>query len=455
MEQKRSIILCGTEHFSHGAMDNITLQDGALILDDVAGQHVLYGCYTSPEFSLPPFCRLNMSWNADAPAGTVIEVQCRVRVGGKWSGWKSFGKWSPDYPRRSVRSTNEDDEDQLVFIMGDTLTVAVPGGGNALQMRVFLYADNEQLTPRVRLLAASVRPLQWNRQSGKPLDRRLYLPEYDMASHDPSFGSSMDLPLTLASLMNNCGRDILPEELAYIMADGATADCRNVAYAAAAAGCMDCECYQLWMDPKEMRAEIRKGRPLAVELDGSVVRENGPVWMGLYGFGYDEAVHADYVCLNDPFAPRGAVRRTMDIVEFERESTGRVLVMHPISPKESAACRPLRRACSLKPGSEWGTWCFEFRGDPLPLPDDFSGWLAASVRSGPTSATTAGRRFARIARTAEGGIRLPEELMVPGARYTIFAVDSQGTLRVAELQLPRQLSRPLSLTEKIESTAMR
>ena len=440
IEQKRNIILYGAERFSRGAFDNVTLQDGALRLDDVAGQHVLYGCYTSQEFTMPAFSSVNVSWNADTPAGTVIETQCRVWVGGKWSAWKSFGKWSPDYPRRSVRVASED-ADTMVFVMGDTVTVAMTGGATALQMRIFLYADNEQLTPHVQLLAASVRPLKWNRWKGKPLERRLYLPEYDIGSHDPSFGASMDLPLTLAAMMNRYGLDILPEELAYIMADGATADCRNAAYAAAAVGCIGFESYQAWMDLKELRAEIRQGCALAVELNGCEEKEGGTGWMGLWGFGYDEAVQADYLLLNDPFAPRGAVGRTMDIAEFERRATGRVLVVHPTRHKRPT-CRPLRRTCSLKPGTEPGTWDFDFRGEPLPLPDDFSGWLAASVRGGPASATTANRSFARIEKTLSGGIRLPVEMRVPGARYTIYAVDTTGALWVAELQLQNQITKP-------------
>ena len=64
MEQKRNILLRGTESFSRGEFDNVALENGAIVLDDVAGRHVLYGCYTGPELALPAFCSLNMSWNA-------------------------------------------------------------------------------------------------------------------------------------------------------------------------------------------------------------------------------------------------------------------------------------------------------------------------------------------------------------------------------------------------------
>lgn len=442
MEQKRNIILRGAEMLSRGSLDNVALQDGAIVLDEIGGQHVLYGCYTSPEIAMPAFCNLNMSWNADTPKGTVVEAQCRVYAGGEWSGWKSFGKWSPDYPRRSVRAVaGESGGDVNVFVIGDMITVAVPGGGSALQMRVFLYTDDERTSPVVRLLAAAVRPLQWQRQTGVPINRMLYLPEYDVASHDPSFGASMDLPLTVAALLNHYGEDVLPEEVAYMMSDGATADCRNAAYAAAAAGACAYECYQAWVDLKDLRSQIRQGFCAAVELERPGARDKDLVWMGLRGFGHDEAVHADYVQLNDPSALRGSVSRTMAVTDFERYFTGRALILHR-RPHGVHGCRPLRRTCSLKAGKEPGTWDFEYRGEPDPLAEDFDGWLALTPRGGPACATTAHRSFHRIAKSLAGGIRLPEELRTPGARYTVYAVDETGALRVAELRLPGVPPRP-------------
>ncbi len=439
MEQKRNIILRGTESFSRGELDNVALENGAIVLDDVAGRHVLYGCYTGPELALPPFCSLNMSWNAVTPHGTVVEAQCRILAGGVWSPWKSFGKWSPEFPRKSVRGA---DESLTVFVLGDLVTVAVPGGGTAVQMRMYLYTDDEKETPSVRLLAAAARPLQWEKQAGGPVNRALYLPEYDRASHDPSFGDSMDLPLVLTALMNRYGADILPEEIAYAMSDGATGDCHNAAYGAAAAGACGCECYQAWMDLREVRAEVRAGYSLAVEMErGGTGRAGGTLWMGLHGFGHDDGVHADYVLLNDPSRPRGAVARTMALADFVRYFTGRALVFHPRAHGLTGSL-PRRLGCSLRPAGQPGEYSYEYRGEPWPLPEDFSGWLACTARGGDAFATTAQRAFLRLERTEAGGIRLPEALRTPGARYTVYAVDAAGAMRVAELVLPGERPAP-------------
>ena len=96
MEQRNNLVLHGTETFSRGALDNVALESGAVVLDSSAGRYLPYGSYTTPEFAMPAFCNLNVSWNASAPHNTMVEVRCRVYAGNTWTGWLSFGKWAPD-----------------------------------------------------------------------------------------------------------------------------------------------------------------------------------------------------------------------------------------------------------------------------------------------------------------------------------------------------------------------
>ena len=56
MEQRNNLVLQGTETFSRGQLDNVALENGALVLDSVAGRSLLYGSYTTPEFAMPAFC---------------------------------------------------------------------------------------------------------------------------------------------------------------------------------------------------------------------------------------------------------------------------------------------------------------------------------------------------------------------------------------------------------------
>ena len=119
----------------------------------------------------------------------------------------------------------------------------------------------------MRLLAAAVRPLAWDRQDGAVVNHRLYLPEYSLSGRDPSFGREMDLSLVMASLMNRWGEDILPEEVAYTMLDFANTGVHNAAYAVAAAACCGYPSWQGWLDLKELRAQIHDGCSVGVEME--------------------------------------------------------------------------------------------------------------------------------------------------------------------------------------------
>ena len=52
MEQRNNLVLHGTETFSRGALDNVALESGAVVLDSSAGRYLPYGSYTTPELIL-------------------------------------------------------------------------------------------------------------------------------------------------------------------------------------------------------------------------------------------------------------------------------------------------------------------------------------------------------------------------------------------------------------------
>ena len=162
----------------------------------------------------------------------------------------------------------------------------------------------------------------------------------------------MDLPLVMAALMNRWGEDILPEEVAYAMEDGSTRSTGNTAFAAAAAGCCGYPCWQAWMDLADLREQIHDGCSVAVQVERRVRGQRDPVrlWMGLHGFGHDDAVMADFVLLNDPTADTdGAVNCTMALVDFMRYFTGKAIAqssgrLRPTVPGGcGASCTPAAR----------------------------------------------------------------------------------------------------------------
>ena len=223
-----------------------------------------------------------------------------------------------------------------------------------------------------------------------------------------------------------------------MMEDKATSSTGNGAFAAAAAGCCGYPCWQAWMDLKDLRAQIHDGCSVAVRVERRVrgQRDSVGVWMGLRGFGHDDAVLADFVLLNDPTADTdGAVNCTMAVTDFLRYFTGRAIALRG-KPRDVEADRPRRILCELEKTGEPGVYTFVQRGQKDLLPEEFSGWLAASRHDGIAHATTAHRTFKRLEKTAEGGIRFSAEQLAAGGRYSVYAVDQTGRMRVAEVRLP-------------------
>ena len=188
--------------------------------------------------------------------------------------------------------------------------------------------------------------------------------------------------------------------------------------------------------------------PVQVERRVRGQRDPTRLWMGLRGFGHDDAVMADFVLLNDPTADTdGAVNCTMALVDFMRYFTGKAIALRP-KQREAEADRPRRLRCDLHAGTQPGVYYFERRGEPADLPEDFSGWIACAPHDGVAHATTAHRTFLRCTRTEDGGVQFPPELLAAGGRCSVYAVDQTGTMRVAEVRLPKPKPVPASTEPK-------
>ena len=237
------------------------------------------------------------------------------------------------------------------------------------------------------------------------------------------------------------------------MADKATGSTGNAAFAAAAAGCCGYPCWQAWMDLKDLREQIHDGCSVAVRIERHIRGQRDPVgvWMGLRGFGHDDAVLADFVLLNDPTADSdGAVNCTMAVTDFARYFTGRAIALRP-KPRDIEADRPRRVPCSFEYSTEDDCWYLSLRGQRQLLPAEFSGWAACSPHDGVAHATTAHRTFRRMERTRTGGFRFPPEQTASGGRCSIYIIDQTGTMQFAEVRLPTPPPAP-SAPEANQST---
>ena len=119
--------------------------------------------WLSPELTnATPWNELIVSWNAEAPAGTWLQVEARAIYAGRHTKFYSMGRWTHDnvpFPRASVPGQRDADGDVQV----DTLVLKQPttnvqvcltlGGTNGLRPRLkFLGVAlcNTKVTPVVR-----------------------------------------------------------------------------------------------------------------------------------------------------------------------------------------------------------------------------------------------------------------------------------------------------------------
>ena len=102
---------------------------------------------------LQPECQLERLCAPQHHGGGALPGICRSR---NWTGWMSFGKWAPGYPRCSCNSQSDDG---MIFLMGDTVTVATPGGGTGVQLQVNLSTNDDKVLAR--------RCACWPRQCGR------------------------------------------------------------------------------------------------------------------------------------------------------------------------------------------------------------------------------------------------------------------------------------------------
>lgn len=164
------IVFTTVDDFTKGKHEGTGAQaanNGAVALKEGVSK----GVYTSPEIETRPFEYLILSWNADTPEGTYIEIEGRVYAGvaGKrqWSGWLSWGNWSTTtFAAEDGKVTLPGSapaakaEDSIAKISTDELFVRGSAGETAdrFQYRLTLHALADKKTaPKVFLVAGTIR----------------------------------------------------------------------------------------------------------------------------------------------------------------------------------------------------------------------------------------------------------------------------------------------------------
>lgn len=443
---KNLYLMSGTDAFTKGWLDNVALTENAVCLEQTGARYLLYGCFTSPEIRFPAFRELAVSWNAETPNGTVVEAQARVMVDGEWTGWMSFGKWSPYIERNSLYQ----EPAKPAYIEGDTIHIPA-GRASQAQLRIYLYTNDDQITPLVRLLAASVRPVEWHPTEVQPYTMLLRLPAYSQTNRDPFFTGSMSAPVTLASMINRWGQDMLPEEFAWGMYDNSNGDCFNHAFMVALAGSYGYHAYRAYLEPTAIWQHIKAGDSVAVRLHYAADQEQAaqkglPILPGAFDTGVDQCMAVRgfeleegqiYVQVNDSLAPTDQqAEHRYPMKEFWEAYSGEAMIVTGKQNNQNKGC-PIRRHAYLKALEQVGEYLFQTaEGEPIPLPEDFKGTLACTVKDGVAHATTAHKIFHYLTKTPQGAVKIPQELFEAGRKITVYAVFSSGSGLVAEINVP-------------------
>lgn len=439
--EKNTFLLRDTEAFMRGELDNVTVAGGQILLDMVQGGYVPYGCYTSPAIPLPLFDALRVSWNASTPPGTAVEAQARVLVDGNWTAWSSFGRWSPYLTREGAKPACRGP----LALSPDLLELDSKTAAQA-QLRIYLYTKEEKQTPAVSLLGVSVRQVDVIPAGGRPVNACLHLMPYSLARRAPALRPVMDLAIGLASLTNRWGADILPEEFALAMRD-----CQpgqpgtNLCFAAAAAGCWGFPTWVGWADLGRLRAELRAGYGMLVALEATPAQQTAgfpPLrYVTLRGFGTVGGVSC--ALLNDPWTADTDfdVECSLPLDDFLVAWNNVALFLRKRQGGPTAGC-PTRTSVWLRHTEDTpeGIYLLYQNGAARALPDDFcgtddapAGVLAWSVPDERPHATTAHRAF-HYAAPEQGGIRL-ERQAGEYRKYTVYAIDANGSMRVGDVMV--------------------
>ena len=321
--------------------------------------------WTSPVFAPGfGFTELVASWNADTPAGSLVEVQMQASPdGGNWTKWYVMGRWTYEdtvFHRTSVGGQGDNDG----YVAIDTFVAGkVPMTSYRLQV-VLTRASGKDPSPTVSALGAmaSATPASFAVPSSRSYSGAATLkhpvPQYSQEIHAGQYpeydggGEAWCSPTSTAMVLGYWGRSPSAADMAYIptsyqdpqvdYAARYTFDYHyngtgNWPFNTAYAGHFGLDAFVTRLRSlDEAEAFIRAGIPLVAsiavdpnKLDGFLLKSSSGHLLVIAGITAEGNVMA-----NDPAAVSDAtVPRIYDRAQFEdawlNHSGGIVYVIHP------------------------------------------------------------------------------------------------------------------------------
>lgn len=384
--ESNTAIFTSVSDFELGTHDGtraVSFGNGALALQEGVGS----GTYTSPVVNTKPFEYMILSWNADTPQGTYIEIEGRIHAGTEskqWSNWLSWGRWSTStfvgqdgVKKLAGSGLSAETSDGIAKVATDELIVIGNSGETAdkFQYRITLHAPEggsvtPEAGPRVLLVASTIRNTLPGQEipkiyaEGAPnlskLDKDLDVPTYSQQVRYAKIASSICSPTSIAMVLGYHGIDISPEEAAWGVRDYQADMFGNWPFNTAYAAAHGLTAYVEYGTPAEggdpwyaVKHEINNGNPVVVsvkyrkpgyegrtepEVEGVPINYTAGHLVLVRGFTWKDG--SEYVIVNDPAAANNEeVRRLYPADQFFEAWVKKVMYVLRFDESEAAqAC---------------------------------------------------------------------------------------------------------------------
>ncbi|MFY9359521.1 MAG: S-layer homology domain-containing protein [Bacillota bacterium] len=331
------------------------LDEGKLIVSDTIGngsimlaEGVTEAVYTSPEIHIEPFEYLVMSWNADTPEDTWVEVTASVWLDNQdeWSDYVTWGKWSPFIKRSSQASMSSSDSPYVNISQDEMYIRGNPAEGDTaskIRLKVILHRDDPSVeSPVLWYLHGTVRvtgvePTKVFRDDlgdNPDFTCEVEVPQYSQSVRSPQIAGAICNPTTTAMLLNGVSAregaplNLLPEEVAMICYDYRAGNYGSWSFAVATAGSYGYKSYVEYSTIEGIKRHLKSGAAVGASVAYSNDPED-PLYLEnatgstsghlivLRGYFVDED-GVEWFISNDAFSPTNEqVRRFYRVDQFE------------------------------------------------------------------------------------------------------------------------------------------
>ncbi|MGE5578993.1 MAG: C39 family peptidase [Bacillota bacterium] len=328
------------------------LDGGKLVVDDLtcggairlsAGQ--TEATYTSAEIDMGTFEYLVMSWNADCPEGSWIEVTASVWLDAdqQWSKYLTWGQWGPFVKRAS--HAKYPSSEPVNIAMDEFYVVGDPAAGDTaskIRLKVILHRDNPAIeSPVLWYLHGTVRtsgvePTKVFRDGLGEIDDytcEVDVPQYSQMVRSPNISGVMCSATTGAMMINSVSQmegaplNVLPEEYAMGCLDFRALSFGNWSFTMAAAGSYGYQSYVDYSTIEGIKRHLKSGYAVGASVAYSTDPTAPNYLENAYGStpghlivlrGFTVVGGVEYFISNDPYNPSNAtVRKLYRVDQFQ------------------------------------------------------------------------------------------------------------------------------------------